>query len=316
MLSEKFKALKNKGILEILKNRKRRFFQYKAFTFFEKFGLHVLPVHYYNPVPDTRQLKKNFNRWYKKRDMAGIDMNLAGNIDLLNQLTMYKNELGSIPSYEDVSSSGYGQGYGPIEAQLLYLFCRYAKPKKVIEVGSGVSSVFTMKALDKNFEEEGVISKFTAIEPYPMYNLSSIKGNCQFELIPKLVQDVEMAAFEDLDRGDILFIDSSHISAYDSDVDYLFLDVLPNLKSGVYIHIHDILFPYPAPEPEHWVFKKHLFFNEAALLQAFLAFNNHFKIILCESNLHFERPDILKNALEDYDPSVHYPSSIWLQKIQ
>lgn len=154
------------------------------------------------------------------------------------------------------------------------------------------------------------------IEPYPRTQLKKIQGKCQIQIIPKLVQDVDIDFFKILDEGDILFIDSSHMVKVGSDVNFLYLDVLPNLRKGVVIHIHDIPFPYPTPDPEQWIFGAHQFWTESALLQAFLAYNSAFKILLCSSYLHYKKPKELGSAFKIYDPARHFPSSIWLQKVR
>ena len=96
-----------------------------------------------------------------------------------------------------------------------------------------------------------------------------------------------------MSEGDILFIDSSHMVRINGDVNYLYLEVLPRLAKGVVVHIHDICFPYPTPPPDDWVFTRHQFWTEAALVQAFLIFNSAFKVLLCSSYLHYKAPDVL-----------------------
>jgi hypothetical protein len=97
--------------------------------------------------------------------------------------------------------------------------------------------------------------------------------------------------FQTLDENDILFIDSSHVSKIDSDVNWLYLEVLPRLKKGVVIHIHDLPFPYLSVPREHTLFTHHLFWNEAVVAKAFLLFNEAYEIVLCQSMLHFEHPE-------------------------
>lgn len=172
-----------------------------------------------------------------------------------------------------------------------------------------------VRALSLNKRSDGINSKMICIEPYPKPHLRKIQRDWQIQLIPKLVQDVDVEFFKVLDEGDILFIDSSHIVKIASDVNFLYLDVLPNLNKGVVIHIHDIPFPYPTLNPDYWIFKAHLFWTESALLQAFLTYNQAFKILLCSSYLHYKKPKELGSAFKIYDPARHFPSSIWLQKV-
>jgi hypothetical protein len=125
-----------------------------------------------------------------------------------------------------------------------------------------------------------------------------------------------VTTFQQLGAGDVLFIDSSHIAKINSDVNYLLLDVLPSLQKDVLIQIHDIPFPYPTPEPELWIFKRHLFWTEAALLHALLIGSQLFQVLLCSSYLHYKAPEALRSAFQNYDPARHFPTSIWLLKLR
>jgi methyltransferase family protein len=154
------------------------------------------------------------------------------------------------------------------------------------------------------------------IEPHPRHGLLELAAESRvpIEVDPRPVQDVELGAFARLGPGDVLFIDSSHVSKLDSDVDRLYLEVVPSLAPGVVVHAHDVPWPHPAPDPERWVFRKHRFWNEEALLQAFLAFNSSFRVRLCASWLHREHRDALAAAVGGYDPSRHEPTSLWFER--
>ncbi|MBN1995820.1 MAG: class I SAM-dependent methyltransferase [Anaerolineae bacterium] len=304
-----------KRYLSFYKIKLRDFWFGPAFTFFEKLGLHVLPVHYYSPVPDTRELRKNFRRWYTESNLAGIDLNLQGQTEFLKNLKTYQIEYDHLPSLAQITAQGFGEGYGEVEAHLLHATVRYFKPRLIIEVGSGVSTFYMANALTLNRQETGSTPNMVCIEPYHHQALKRIQGDCHIEIIPKFVQEVGLDVFETLNKRDILFIDSSHIVRIGSDVTFLYLEILPRLKNGVIIHIHDIFFPYPTPPPESWIFNRHMFFSEPALLQAMLMYNSTFKILLCASYLHYKMPESLSSAFTIYNPAKHLPSSIWLQKV-
>ena len=118
-----------------------------------------------------------------------------------------------------------------------------------------------------------------------------------------------------MSANDVLFIDSSHVSKKDSDVDFLFLEVLPRLRQGVLIHIHDISFPMPALPREHFLFDTYLFWNENALVRAFLTFNTAFRIVMCQSYLHHHKPEALQSLVPAYNPQIHFPTSLWLRRV-
>ena len=294
-------------------------FSGERFAFFEKFGIHVLPVHYYSPVPDTRELQRNQNQWYRESSFKGVDFNMEGQLETLNHLRPYKSECNELPPYNTPFLRELGEGFGEVESHILYSMIRRLKPRRVIEVGSGVSTFFSVNALSKNNEEAGIGATMTCIEPYPRLALHKVNGACEMEVISSLVQDVTLEVFEALSEGDILFIDSSHIVKINSDVNYLYLEVLPRLAKGVVVHIHDICFPYPTPPPEYWILKKHQFWTEAALVQAFLTFNSAFKVLLCSSYLHYKAPQALYSAFSSPKNSPQFnigvPSSLWLQKV-
>ncbi len=169
---------------------------------------------------------------------------------------------------------------------ILHSMVRHIKPHTIVEVGSGVSPFFSVNALSINKSGDGTNSKMICIDPYPQTQLKKIQGDCQIQLIP--VQDIDSEFFKVLDAGDILFSGSSHTVKIARAVNFLLLDVLPNLNKGVVIHIHDIPFPYPTLNLDCWIFRAHQFWTESALLQAFK---------IC-------------------DPKRHFPSSIWLQKVR
>lgn len=273
------------------------------------------PMHYYSPLPDIRAVKKTLPRWYKEDTSPGIDWNLQEQLELIEHLRPYSSETNSLPSFSQVTEDGYGPGYGEVEAHLLYMMLRHVKPSRVIEIGSGVSTFYTLAAQKANSERNNVESKLTCIEPYPNDKLRAFLSEGNVGLRQCEVQDVGFEIFQELSTNDVLFIDSSHVSKKDSDVDFLFLEVVPRLREGVVIHIHDIAFPMPAPPLEHVLFDTYLFWNENALVKAFLSFNTAFRILMGQSYLHYHKPDVLKTLVPIYNPQVHFPCSLWIRKM-
>jgi hypothetical protein len=141
--------------------------------------------------------------------------------------------------------------------------------------------------------------QLTCIEPYPAPFLQDgFPG--MGDLIAKRVQEVPFDFFQQLEENDILFIDSSHVSKCGSDVNYELLEVVPRLKPGVIVHVHDIFLP--GEFPREWMREQLLFWNEQYLLHAFLAFNADFEVLLMNNYLGKYHGDALKAAL---------PSSNW-----
>ena len=140
-------------------------------------------------------------------------------------------------------------------------------------------------------------------------------------LIVAEAQAVDPATFTNLQQGDIVFIDSSHILKVDGDVSFLYLELLPQLKLGVSIHVHDIPFPYNIPyPPEFWMLKKDwpMFWNEAMVLQALLCCNDRLEITLSTPMIrHFDEP-FLRERVPFYETVGQNPntfSSIWLKRV-
>ena len=294
--------------------RTKDFVSRNLFLFFQRLGVHVMPVHYYSPIPDTSELRRSLEKWYRPSSLPGIDLNVEGQHRLLEQLRRFKVEYDNLPPFSEISARGYGEGYGEIESQILHAMVRHFKPRRVIEVGSGVSTFYFVNALAANRDAHGINPRMTCIEPHPkqaLYQFEQFNVN----IIPTNVQDIPSTLFEELDDGDILFIDSTHVVRINGDVNFLFLEVVPTLRPGVLIHVHDVPFPYPTLDPTVWIFQRRMFWTEPALVQAFLAYNRAFEILLCGSYLHYTTPSVLNSTFDGYDTARHFPSCLWVQRL-
>lgn len=197
-------------------------------------------------------------------------------------------------------------GLSPGDAIGLHCMLRILSPKRVLEVGSGYTSA-VMLDTNEFYLNNQVKLKF--IEPYPSLLKSLLKPSDEIELLPMRLQDVSLNTFEELEEGDILFIDSTHVSKIGSDVNYLFFDILPRLKRGVYIHLHDIFYPFEYPK--EWIFSGRIW-NELYLLRAFLQNNNDYKILFFQNMMEKKHMD---KFLEKWPLDIPvYGGSIWLKK--
>jgi hypothetical protein len=187
---------------------------------------------------------------------------------------------------------------------------RHLQPKRIIEVGSGYSSCVT---LDTNelFLDNSVSCTF--IEPYPQLLQSLLKeGDAEkINIVQQNLQDIGTNIFSELSEGDILFIDSTHVSKIHSDVNFIFSELLPCLKKGVYIHFHDIFYPFEYPK--EWIYQGRAW-NEVYLLRAFLQYNTNFEIQFFNSYLGHLHRDIFINDMPLC--SKNPGTSIWLKKTQ
>lgn len=290
---------------------------FRLFSKLERIGLHLTPVHFYQPIPDTSSLKVSL--WQRKSDLVGIDMNDAGQLKLLQDISKFKKEYDKFPNKKTSISHQFFLENGffeAVDAEILYSIVRLFKPRTIIEVGSGYSTLLSAMAIRKNKNcERDYACKLIAIEPYPNPDLKAGFPELS-ELLPLQVQDVPLSKFESLNEGDILFIDSSHVLKIGSDVQYLYLEVLPRLKKGVIVHLHDIYLP--AEYSVDSVLRKHMFWNEQYLLQAFLLFNDTFQVLWGGSYMNLKHPEILAEAFVSYrrSGSCKGNGSFWMRKVK
>jgi len=268
------------------------------------------PGHYHSPIPSSKKIRADESRIFKTpRSIPAVDLNEAEQLRLLDTFKEYYRET-PFKQQKTESMRYYFDNpyYSYSDAIFLYSMIRHAKPKKVIEMGSGYSSCVILDTNELYFKND---IKCTFIEPFPDRFLSLIKRSDMetIELIKEEAQKVPIGMFQSLSENDILFIDSTHISKASSDVNYIFFDILPILHTGVYIHFHDIFYPFEYPKD--WILGGRSW-NEAYIMRAFLQYNPSFKIVFCNTYLqHFfrdrfekEYPLCLKNQ----------GGSIWLKK--
>ena len=238
----------------------------KNFRFWERIGIHITPVHFYQPIPNTKDLILDRKKIWRKSELVGIDMNDKLQLKFLREVfPKYYDEYAKFAKNKDERRSEYDFYFGnvafeSVDAEVLYCTIRHFKPSKVIEIGSGFSTLLIAQASRYN-RKEGKDLKLNVIDPYPrkvIENLPEISS-----LIKKRVQEIDFGFFQQLVSGDILFIDSSHVIKTGSDVNYLYLEALPGLKEGVVVHAHDIFIPMEYPED--WVLREHRFWTEQYL---------------------------------------------------
>ncbi|MBI1737080.1 MAG: class I SAM-dependent methyltransferase [Candidatus Rokubacteria bacterium] len=228
----------------------------------------------------------------------------------------YAPEYAALPS---AATTGLGVGFTRPDARTLYYMLRALRPRRYVEVGSGVSTYYATLARDANRREGLTETEIICVEPYPGPGLAALPG---VAIHPVAAQDIPLALFESLRDGDVLFIDSSHSAKIDSDVTFLVLEVLPRLRAGVYVHIHDIPFPYNFPHPaDLYIFGRTwpMLWNEPIVVQAFLAFNDAFDVVLSLPYLHHLDPDGIASTIPDRGSETRYDNvigSLWLRRVR
>lgn len=286
----------------------------ELFEYAQARGLHILPVHFYSPVPDTRALPASL--WEGKGALPGLRLDLDAASVLLRTITEpYRAEYEQFPREKPAGAVQYylnNASYSSGDAEVLYSVVRHYKPKRIIEIGAGQTTLVIAQALRRNAEEDsGQTCAFVSIEPYPPEYLQPAPAEVSRMLVQPL-QEVPLAEFEALESGDVLFIDSSHVVSIGSDVVYEYLEILPRLKPGVIVHIHDIFLPYEYPQ--RWYDKARFFWNEQYLLQALLQDNARFEILLPLHALYRDAREVFCAQIRSCE-SGGAPGAFWMRRM-
>ncbi len=239
-------------------------------------GFDLVLKTFYSPIPDLEHLPADF--FERAAPLPGIDLRLDRQLEfVVGQLA------GPMAEFRPPTSPKAGRyryttanpSYSRLDATFLYSMIRSLKPKRVIELGSGHSTLVTAEAGRRN-AEEGFPLGPTAYDPYAAVVYDGLPGLERLHAVP--VQEVPTSAFEELQAGDVLFVDTTHTVKAGSDVNFIVLHVLPRLKPGVVVHIHDVFLPFEYPRD--FADKYGLYWNEQYLVQAFLSMNPGYEVVL------------------------------------
>ncbi len=243
----------------------------------------VPPGHYYSALPDMEEVKRRSQTIYAAapKTVAGIDLRPQEQAALLDEFEKYYPDPPFERSANPRSRFFRPNGSFPFQdAFVLYAMMRRARPGRIIEAGSGMSSCVVLDSC----EALSLNTKLTFIEPYP-------------EPLLRLVRRV-------------LFSDTTHVSKVGSDVNHVFFEILPRLKPGVIVHFHDIWYPFEYPHD--WLLKG-MFWNEAYLLRAFLMFNTAFEILFFNSYVSHVLAERIKKRFPLF--MEESGASIWLRRV-
>jgi hypothetical protein len=272
----------------------------------------VFPVrdHYYEPLVNPDHLTRPLE---DPRELPGIEWDEE---EMLAQLEAFdfNNELLAIPRE---ACDGYfyeNPGYGSCDAEMLYNFLRHLKPSRFIEIGCGMSTRLAQLAFAQNDKDGAPPCKHTCIEPYESPWLEELNVT----VLRQRVEDVDPAMFADLAPRDIVFIDSSHVIRPQGDVVTEYLQILPRLPKGVWVHVHDIATPmdYPASV----IVEQMKLWNEQYLLEAFLTHNRDWRIrwmmahllLTCPEEVHTKCP-VTKEAMQNGEGPAG--GCFWMEKV-
>ncbi len=287
----------------------------------EGLGYDVLQRSYYSPVVDPAALPSDL--WSRPRPTPGLEIDVEAQLEFLEQeLAQHLHEFAPALHGDPAATRFYLQNgyYGPVDAEVLYGMVRRWKPKRMIELGSGFSSLVTLAALGAN-EREAAPSEYRIFDPFagdhaPMED----PDLARVSRVPATA--VSLDEFRALSAGDILFVDTTHTVKPAGDVNYLLLEVLPVLSPGVIVHVHDIFLPWEYPRL--WIEHLRRHWAEQYLLQALLSDNVRFEIIFASHAVARAEPDRLRRTIPSFDPSslelttssgaAFSPGAFWLRR--
>jgi hypothetical protein len=267
------------------------------------------PGHFYSPIPDLVEIEGDQSRIYSPQtcnEDHGLNVRPNEQRALLTQFESYRDDCPFRRERKDLRYFSNNDYFSLSSALLLDNVLVHFRPKRIIEVGSGFSSAVM---LDSNQHRSLGVEHFTFIDPYPkrLQGLINDSDRKTCRVIEQKVQSIPSILFDSLDANDLLFIDSSHVVKTGSDVLHLFFSIVPRLKPGVVVHIHDIYWPFEYPLD--WL-KQGICWNEAFLVKAFLQFNESFRIVLfndyCFKELNAELQSCLNVTASNAGSSLFF----------
>jgi predicted O-methyltransferase YrrM len=274
----------------------------------------VFPIrnHYYEPMVDPAHL--DIGRLHEPRRLPGIDMNVATQLAILKSFN-YADELSRFPLEGNPAAHTFyyrNGAYGSGDAEFLYSMIRKFRPARMIEIGSGFSTLIAREAIRANtLSQPGYVCNHVCIEPYEVPWLEEIG----VRVIRDCVEHVEESLFAALEKNDILFVDSSHVIRPQGDVLKIYQQIVPTLASGVLIHSHDIF--TPRDYPEEWICERVLLWNEQYLLESFLSFNPDYEIVGAVNYLahHFQTQLAKKCPTYAQEVAMREPGAFWFRRL-
>jgi hypothetical protein len=270
--------------------------------------------HFYSPIVDTKDVAARAAEiWPERPVVLGVDWNDASHEALLTEDFPrflpdydYPEVLDETPELTRFYTRN--SQFSWLDSRTLFVMLRARRPRRLIEVGSGFSSLLTAD-VNRRFLDGAL--DFTCVEPYPREFLKrGVPGVTR--LVESRVERVGLGTFAALEPGDVLFIDSSHVAKTGSDVNFLYFEVLPRLAPGVLIHIHDIHLPHEYQR--EWVLDENRSWNEQYLVRALLMYSRGFRVVFGCSYAVTRFPELVRAALAHPRGVVYGGGSLWIER--
>lgn len=272
--------------------------------------------HYYSPVPDTRRLASEPYRsrvWPKEPyETPATDWRGEEQLELCKDIFARQTPLkfASEPTGDPAEYFTSNIVYPPLDASVLQAMLRHLRPRRMIEVGCGYSSLVTAQ-VNRDFLDGQM--RFTCIDPYPPDFLApGVPGIS--DLRTEEIQATPLELFEELEENDVVFIDTSHTVKTGGDVPWIYHQIFPRLKRGVLVHVHDMFLP--GEYPSSWVLEG-WGWNEIYLMQSFLDFNSAFEVAFSVHWMLQNHPEALREAFPDLserETKLYSSASLWIRR--
>jgi predicted O-methyltransferase YrrM len=276
--------------------------------------LYYPPGHFYSPIVDPAEADRHLSAIESRpspESVPGIVIDRAEMVRTWHKLLplILDSPFGGTPS-SDCRYSLENPYYSWGDGNVLQAMIRLYRPKRIIEIGSGWSSVCMADTVTHYLDGD---CELTFIEAHPQ-RLHDLLGagiaSKNIAILESRVQDVATDIFDRLSTADILFIDSSHVLRTGSDVCYELFDIMPRLAAGVLVHIHDIFWPFEYPR--RWAVDENRSWNELYAVRALLTHNECWNIVLFNSYLAQLERDLIGRTYPDF--YRRSTAALWLQR--
>jgi predicted O-methyltransferase YrrM len=267
--------------------------------------------HYSSPVVDPDQVVDYVARARPARvqDVQGIDFDLGG---MESFWRAHRDFIAATP-FSDTPDGVrrycfLGGPYNHGDSIILRAMIGAFRPRRVVEIGSGYSTACMLDSAD----EVGLDDlRITCIEPYPTRLKSVLREQdaARVRIIEQGVQGIDLEHFSQLERNDIVFIDSAHVLKTGSDVHYELFHILPTLKPGVLVHFHDCRWPFEYSDVQ--IFEKNYSWNEAYAVRALLMWSTRLRVVFYGSLFALERHELVQEVCPTFLKNPG--SAIWVQ---
>jgi hypothetical protein len=274
-----------------------------------RLGLQVVVKSFYSPIPDLKRIPES--TWERESELAGIHFDLEQQLGYLDGLRQCLAEFHPAEQASGDSDSYFLENgsYGRVDSDVLYATVRAAKPSRIVELGSGYTTLVVAQACLEN-EREGAAAEYVVFDPYPGVARPDLPGLTELARIP--AEELSPERLGPLGENDLLIVDTTHTVKIGGDVNHVVLDILPGLGRGVLVHFHDIFLPWEYPRK--WAEDYGLYWSEQYLLQGFLSLNKEFEILCALYALARRRPDKLRELIPSWrDGAV--PGAFWIRRL-